>query len=101
MTRLVTFAAFVSLVTAACGEVPASTPDASIAPPPDACVPETDDALCTRLAACEQGAHVDNCGVSRSLDCGACGAALGCVHGTCKTPECSVLKFNGAKFPDI
>lgn len=55
------------------------------------CVPETDVELCARISGCEPLTAVDNCGASRSLDCGACATGLGCVGGTCKTPLCAGL----------
>jgi hypothetical protein len=80
-----------SLSVAGCGDDAGAAPDASL---DDVCVPETDEALCLRLAdRCEGVESTDNCGASRTVDCGACGGDKACVTGTCKVPTCSDLAF--------
>jgi hypothetical protein len=69
----------------ACGSVQGTPIDARGA---DACVPESDTEFCTKATACEMHSGMDNCGVARNVDCGACTGGQGCVVGTCKTPVC-------------
>jgi hypothetical protein len=78
----------------ACGSVNNAKPDAQVTPQADACVPESDDQICTRLAtACEAQMTTDNCGMPREVDCGACSGGQGCVVGTCQTPVCSSFNY--------
>src|SRR5690349_20203455 len=60
---------------------------------PDACIPETDAELCSRIDACEAVNVPDNCGATRSVDCGACGGSDVCVANQCKASQCSSLAF--------
>jgi hypothetical protein len=78
---------------AACGEVLTVSPDAN---PPEVCIPESDTAFCARQAACEVHADLDNCGMQRQVDCGACAAGLGCVAGSCKAPVCSTFDYGSS-----
>lgn len=79
----------------ACGRVLPASPDANH-DDSEVCVPESDATFCARQAggaACEVHADLDNCGVQRQADCGACTVGLGCVVGTCKTPVCSTFNY--------
>jgi len=73
-----------------CGSVHTDAPDA---PPADACVPEADAAICSRLAACDPLDTTDNCGAQRHVDCGACTGTDVCVANACKAPVCGALSF--------
>jgi hypothetical protein len=44
---------------------------------------------------------MDNCGETRTVDCGACGNGQGCVVGTCKTPVCSSFTYTTAPVPEM
>ncbi len=55
------------------------------------CQPESDGALCARIGRCETATATDNCGTSRSLDCGAC---LG-AHQSCNTDHVCTTCGNG------
>lgn len=80
---------------AACGSVNPASPDANHGDA-DVCVPESDESFCARQAggaACEVHADLDNCGVQRQADCGACAAGQGCVVGACQTPVCSTFDY--------
>jgi hypothetical protein len=95
MTRYVL--AFLSI--AACGEIPTTTHDAG---PPDACVSETVEAFCERLGrSCEELSGEDNCGMARTVDCGACDLELGCVRGVCQAPECGSFSFVASPVPVV
>src|SRR5262245_1094488 len=65
------------------------------------CVPETNAELCAAATACEQHAFTDKCGQARSVDCGACTGGMGCVVGTCKTPQCTTFTYTSAPFPNM
>lgn len=87
------------LFVSACGSVNDNQKQPDAAVPIDACVPETDVAVCARLtSACESQTTMDNCGVSRTVDCGACMTGQGCVVGTCKTPVCSSFTYTTTTF---
>jgi hypothetical protein len=75
--------------------------DAKSIDTPVACVPETDMELCSAATACEQHMFTDKCGVSRNVDCGACTGGMGCVVGTCKTPQCTTFTYTSAPFPNM
>ncbi|MBA3464801.1 MAG: hypothetical protein H0T46_33010 [Deltaproteobacteria bacterium] len=82
----------------ACGTVAGTKPDAQAEA--DACVAETDMAFCARLGnACESRTSADNCGMQRTVDCGTCAGAMGCVVGTCKMPVCSSFTYTQAALP--
>ena len=69
-------------------------------PPADACVPETETQLCTRIGnVCEIQTSTDNCGTERTVSCGSCGAGLACVVGQCQTPECGSFGYTSAALP--
>jgi hypothetical protein len=88
---------------AACGSVNETKVDArSVDTPPDVCVPETDAELCSAAMGCERKDFTDKCGVARSVDCGACTGGMGCVVGTCKTPQCGPsFTYTSAPFPNM
>jgi hypothetical protein len=80
---------------AACGTVNPASSDANHGDSA-LCVPESDESFCARQAggaACEMHSDLDNCGVQRHADCGACAAGMGCVVGACKTPVCSTFSY--------
>ena len=70
---------------------------ADLATPPDlatlpdlGCAPESDAAFCARLLkSCDAVTGNDNCGHSRSVNCGSCGAAQACLANVCVIPACS------------
>ncbi len=84
---------------AACGNVGSAhntSPDAGATPdaPHGSCVAETDAAFCSRLhASCDPKSDVDNCGKSRTVDCGTCGGSDVCVANACGAPVCGNLAF--------
>lgn len=83
-----------------CGSV-SDTTKHDAKPTDTACVPQTDTELCTAANACESRTAMDNCGVMRTVDCGACGIGQGCVAGTCKTPVCSGFNYTVAPIPGM
>jgi hypothetical protein len=63
------------------------------------CPAETDQQFCTRLGKnCETVSGTDNCGGSRDVNCGSCGAGKGCVDHVCKTPVCNSLTYTSEIF---
>jgi hypothetical protein len=88
---------------AACGSVSDNkTVDAKSIDTPMACVPETDAELCSAAMGCERRDFTDKCGVARNVDCGACTGGMGCVVGTCKTPQCGPsFTYTSAPFPNM
>jgi hypothetical protein len=61
-----------------------------------ACSPESDADLCTMLSAtCDMATGKDNCGASRTVDCGACTGSNVCDSNACKAPVCASLIFGG------
>ncbi len=49
------------------------------------CVPETDTEFCSRLGdECGDLSAADNCGDSRTVDCGSCGSGYTCESGSCE-----------------
>ncbi len=85
----------------ACGDVNEQPRADARVPDAETCVPESDQAFCARQAsgnACEVHAGLDNCGVQRDADCGACTAGSGCVAGACKTPVCTTFAYTQSAF---
>lgn len=83
------------MLVSACGSV-GDDPDASPQPDttiPDACIAESDQELCARLAACESVTSTDICGVPRTVDCGGCSGGNACVENVCRAPVCGSLAF--------
>ena len=80
----------VAVLVLGCGSVHTDAPDGASA---DACVPETDAAICSRLAACDPLDTTDNCGAQRHVDCGACTGTDACVANACKAPVCGAFSF--------
>jgi hypothetical protein len=59
-----------------------------------ACAPESDVQFCSRLGkSCEAVGGTDNCGVSRTANCGTCPSTMGCVDQVCKTPVCTSFTY--------
>jgi hypothetical protein len=60
----------------------------------DACVPESDMQVCQfQLFQCGKQTLMDNCGVTRSVDCGACNAGSECSKGEC-VDCCNICSAN-------
>lgn len=60
----------------------------------DACVAETDGQFCARVGAtCEAATRNDNCGTTRTVNCGTCSGGDVCVENACRGPVCSTLAF--------
>jgi len=94
-----TFAFSLTLALAACGSVANdSQPDAK---QPDACVPQDDLEFCSAVNACETHTGMDNCGATRTVDCGNCTGGKGCVVGTCQTPVCTSFDYATSSFPNM
>jgi len=95
MPKLSPFVVGMFLV-AACGGV-GGGPDATEQPDAessaDACVPESDQALCARLAACGTVTADDSCGDPRTASCGGCGTGDACVDNACQAPACDSFAF--------
>ena len=63
------------------------------------CVPETDPQFCARLGKnCEMVSAPDNCGATRSANCGTCTAGTACVDRVCKAPVCNGYTYASAVF---
>ncbi|MEO6774388.1 MAG: hypothetical protein ABI467_15435 [Kofleriaceae bacterium] len=83
-------------VLAACGQVKSNViVDGAAAGDGDgACVPESDAAFCLRTGkTCESQTAPDNCGLSRTTDCGTCAGGDGCVVGVCQAPVCTSFSY--------
>jgi hypothetical protein len=65
------------------------------------CTPQGDMEFCSAANACEMHTAMDNCGMIKTVDCGACGAGKGCVAGTCQTPVCSSFTYTTAPIPGM
>jgi hypothetical protein len=59
----------------------------------ECCTPESDDVFCGRLGyECDPVTDADNCGISRTVDCGTCTAPDVCVDNQCGCDEITCLE---------
>jgi hypothetical protein len=67
------------------------------------CTPEADAAFCASLTSqCDMVTGPDNCGATRTVNCGACSGTDVCVANVCKAPVCSTLSFGaGTSIPSV
>jgi hypothetical protein len=63
------------------------------------CSPESDAQLCASLGkSCETASGTDNCGTTRTANCGTCPSTMGCVDQVCQTPVCSTFNYSSAPY---
>ncbi len=68
------------------------------------CTPETDAAFCTSQGkTCDSFTGVDNCGQTRTANCGTCsGSTPACVGNVCVAPQCSnSFSATGTALPTV
>jgi hypothetical protein len=56
---------------------------------------ESDQAFCSRLGKDCEAVTAQSCGQSKTVDCGACTGAMGCVDHVCQTPVCQWTTYTG------
>ena len=64
-------------------------------------MPESDPQFCANLQdrpRCEQATALDNCNTIRTVDCGACPSAMGCVEHFCQTPVCTTFNYSSSAY---
>jgi hypothetical protein len=84
----------------ACGSVNSSADGPPADAAGDACSPETDSAFCLRLGkTCESFSGTDNCGHSRTANCGTCSGSNVCVMNSCLAPVCPSFTFSSTSTP--
>jgi sulfatase modifying factor 1 len=65
------------------------------------CAPETNEQFCARLgAACGSKSGTDNCGQSRTANCGGCSGGQSCTGGNACVPTASTASRTGAMVGD-
>jgi hypothetical protein len=63
------------------------------------CSPESDAQLCASLGkSCEMASGTDNCGTTRTANCGTCPSTMGCVDQVCQTPVCTTFNYSNAPY---
>lgn len=86
-----------AVLLAGCGKVQSNVVVDGAATGDDTCVPESDAAFCLRIGkTCESQNAADNCGLSRTADCGTCASGDGCVVGVCQAPVCTSFSYTSA-----